>query len=169
MPAAHSPHVDCATRPPRARGATRGRARDRRRRRIRARRHRRCSHRIQRTAPRSGQCTRTTEGPPVISRRPSVEEMTDSSGGPPLPQRRAVWSIYGAKRAQPVATGRKWLSSENGSNKPIGNRWQPTATVSERMVRRGVISSSLIEGFTTNSWPTTIGTGIVFCAQSSHP
>jgi hypothetical protein len=47
------------------------------------------------------------------------------------------WSIYGAQRAQPVATGRKWLSTENGSNGPIGNRWQPTATLPERMVRRG--------------------------------
>jgi hypothetical protein len=46
-----------------------------------------------------------------------------------------VWSVYGAKGAQPVATARKWLRSENGSNMPIGNRWQPTATVSQRMVR----------------------------------
>ncbi len=48
-----------------------------------------------------------------------------------------AWSIYGAKRAQPVATGRKSKGRENGSNRPIGNRWQPTATVPERMVRRG--------------------------------
>ncbi len=34
-----------------------------------------------------------------------------------------------------MATGRKWESPENGSNKPIGNRSQPTATVSERMVK----------------------------------
>jgi hypothetical protein len=47
------------------------------------------------------------------------------------------WSIYGAQRAQPAATGRKWDALENRSNKPIRNRWQPTATVSERMVRRG--------------------------------
>jgi hypothetical protein len=47
------------------------------------------------------------------------------------------WSIHGAQRAQPVATGRKWERDKNGSNRPIGNRWQPTATVSERMVRRG--------------------------------
>jgi hypothetical protein len=47
------------------------------------------------------------------------------------------WSIYGAQRAQPVATGGEWDTTENRSNKPIGNRWQPTATVSERMVRRG--------------------------------
>ena len=39
--------------------------------------------------------------------------------------------------AQPVATGGKWNTPKNRSNKPIRNRWQPTATVSERMVRRG--------------------------------
>jgi hypothetical protein len=44
------------------------------------------------------------------------------------------WSTYGAQRAQPVATGGKWDTLENGSNKPIGNPWQPTATVPERMV-----------------------------------
>jgi len=47
------------------------------------------------------------------------------------------WSIYGAQRAQPVATGGKWNTPKNRSNKPIRNRWQPTATVPERMVRRG--------------------------------
>jgi len=31
------------------------------------------------------------------------------------------WRVYGAKRAQPVATDGKWLSSENGSNRPIRN------------------------------------------------
>ena len=36
-----------------------------------------------------------------------------------------------------MATGGKWDALENRSNSPIGNRWQPTATVSERMVRRG--------------------------------
>jgi hypothetical protein len=34
-----------------------------------------------------------------------------------------------------VATGGKWDALENRSNRPIGNRWQPTATVSERMVK----------------------------------
>jgi len=52
-------------------------------------------------------------------------------------RRRSVWSINGAKRAQPVATGRKSKGRENGSNRPIRNRCQPTATVSQRMVRRG--------------------------------
>src|ERR1700682_6138483 len=51
--------------------------------------------------------------------------------------RNPAWSIYGAQRAQPVATGGKWDTLENGSKKPIGNPWQPTATVPERMVRRG--------------------------------
>src|SRR5947207_13713804 len=45
--------------------------------------------------------------------------------------------IYGAKRAQPVATGGKSLSSGNGSNRPIRSRRQPTATVQDLMVRRG--------------------------------
>jgi hypothetical protein len=45
------------------------------------------------------------------------------------------WSVCGAKRAQPVATGRKWEQPKSGSNRRIGNRWQPTATVSERMVK----------------------------------
>jgi hypothetical protein len=47
------------------------------------------------------------------------------------------WSIYGAQRAQPVATGGKWNTPENRSNKPIRNRWQPTATVPQRMVGGG--------------------------------
>jgi hypothetical protein len=49
--------------------------------------------------------------------------------------RRREWSIYGAQRAQPVATGGRWADPENRSNKPIRNRWQPTATVSQRMVK----------------------------------
>jgi hypothetical protein len=63
-----------------------------------------------------------------------------SGGGSPVPTKDSgypTWSIYGAQRAQPVATRGKWEGAENGSNGPIGNRWQPTATVSERMVRRG--------------------------------
>jgi len=45
------------------------------------------------------------------------------------------WSIYGAQRAQLVATGRKWEGAENRSNRSIRNQWQPTATVPERMVK----------------------------------
>jgi hypothetical protein len=47
------------------------------------------------------------------------------------------WSIYGAKRAQPLGTGGKWDTPKNRSNRPTRNRWQPTATGSQRMVRRG--------------------------------
>ena len=35
------------------------------------------------------------------------------------------WSICGARRAQPVATGGKWNGPENGSNRPIR---KPVAT-----------------------------------------
>jgi len=55
----------------------------------------------------------------------------------PCTHRRTGWSIYGAKRAQPVASGHKWERPKDGANRPFGSRWQPTATVSERMVRRG--------------------------------
>jgi hypothetical protein len=34
-----------------------------------------------------------------------------------------------------VATGGKWDALKNRSNRPIRNRWQPTATVSQRMVK----------------------------------
>jgi hypothetical protein len=51
------------------------------------------------------------------------------------------WSIYGAQRAQPVATGRKCNSRENGANRPIRNRWQPTDG------KEGVNGSSPLEGF----------------------
>jgi hypothetical protein len=36
---------------------------------------------------------------------------------------------------QPMATGRKRLTAKNGSNTQVGNRWQPTATVPQRMVK----------------------------------
>src|SRR6266576_5471653 len=48
------------------------------------------------------------------------------------------WSIYGAQRAQPVATGGEWDALKNRSNGPTRNRWQPTATVSQRMVRNAM-------------------------------
>ncbi len=38
----------------------------------------------------------------------------------------------GRNRWQPVANG---TTPNNGSNTPIGKRWQPTATVRERMVK----------------------------------
>jgi hypothetical protein len=37
-----------------------------------------------------------------------------------------------------MATRGKWNTAENRSNNP-SNRWQPTATASERMVRRGTV------------------------------
>jgi len=48
-----------------------------------------------------------------------------------------TWSAYGAQRAQPLATHGNWDTAEKGSDTPIGNRSQPTANVTERMVRRG--------------------------------
>jgi hypothetical protein len=44
-----------------------------------------------------------------------------------------LWSQAGATGRNPS----QMEEPKNGRNKPIGNRWQPTATVSERMVRRG--------------------------------
>jgi len=103
----------------------------------------------------------------VISRRLSVEEMVDSSGGPPLAQRHAVWSIYGAERAQPVATGGKCDDPENGSNKPIGNRWQPTATASDG--KEGVDGSSPSDGFASSMLSASFRdlSRVAFCAR--HP
>jgi hypothetical protein len=48
-----------------------------------------------------------------------------------------VWSIYGAERAQPMATGRKWDGRENGSNARKPLPWVATGCRSGRMVRRG--------------------------------
>ena len=47
-----------------------------------------------------------------------------------------LWSPAGA------TGGNRWQMGDprNRSNRPIRNRWQPTATVSERMVRRGSIA-----------------------------
>jgi hypothetical protein len=60
------------------------------------------------------------------------------------PHRHHVWSVYGAKRAQPVATGRKWDSRANGSNKPKPLPLVATSCRSERMV--GVHSLRVMEG-----------------------
>jgi hypothetical protein len=83
---------------------------------------------------------RTDRGKHLLNLRRRAQHSTRQMAGRPKPcgHRRFPakgWSIYGAQRAQPVATGRKWEGPENGSNKPIGKRWQPTATVSERMVK----------------------------------
>jgi hypothetical protein len=39
--------------------------------------------------------------------------------------------------SQALATSGRCGTAQNGSNKPIGNQWQTTATVWERIVRRG--------------------------------
>jgi hypothetical protein len=60
--------------------------------------------------------------------------------------RAQAWSVYGAKRAQPVATDGKWLSSENGSNRPIPH---PAATHGNALGpdgKEGVDGSSPSEG-----------------------
>jgi hypothetical protein len=48
-----------------------------------------------------------------------------------------AWSIYGAERSQPVATGGKWDCPENGSNKPKPLPWVATSCRAPKMVRRG--------------------------------
>jgi hypothetical protein len=45
-----------------------------------------------------------------------------------------LWSLAGATGGN--RSQMRW--SQNGSTRPIGNRWQPTATVSERMVRNAM-------------------------------
>src|SRR5712692_9014697 len=64
------------------------------------------------------------EHPTVRERERRCPQTADNLTSSPSSER--------AKRAQPVATGRKCERPKNGSNKPIGNGWQPTATVSER-------------------------------------
>src|SRR5579862_266042 len=72
--------------------------------------------------------------------RASRQSSASQGSGFPLADlhavRRPAWSIYGAQRAQPAATGGKWDVLGNRSNRPIRNQWQPTATVPERMVNR---------------------------------
>jgi hypothetical protein len=46
------------------------------------------------------------------------------------------WSLYGAQRAQPVASGGKWNGFENGSNKP-----KPLPQVATGCLRRSMVSS----------------------------
>ena len=66
-------------------------------------------------------------GPPLTFDRPHVRSALCSTT--------VAWSVYGAERAQPLATDRKWERPNNGSNRRIRSRWQPTATVSGRMVK----------------------------------
>src|SRR6266545_8356711 len=48
-----------------------------------------------------------------------------------------VWSLYGAQRLQPVATGGKWENAENGSDRRKPLRWVAASCLSRSMVRRG--------------------------------
>jgi len=49
----------------------------------------------------------------------------------------AIWSLYGAQRSQPVATGGKWDGADNGSNKQKPLPWFATGCLSRSLVRRG--------------------------------
>ena len=50
---------------------------------------------------------------------------------------RRVWSVYGAQRSQPVATGGKWASRGDGSNTRKALPWVATSCRDPKMVRRG--------------------------------
>jgi hypothetical protein len=55
------------------------------------------------------------------------------------------WSVYGAERSQPVATGRKWDRRESGSNRREPLPW--VATGCRGNGKEGVDGSSPSEGF----------------------
>src|SRR5438445_5409027 len=55
-----------------------------------------------------------------------------------------AWSIYGAQRAQPVATGGKWDALENRSNRPIRN-WRSEEHTSELQSRQYLVCRLLLE------------------------
>ncbi len=88
-----------------------------------------------------GAATRRGSGGPIdplsteksSTRRPAHLTGRETLLPPAIPQE--GWSIYGAQRAQPVATGGKWDGAENRSNRPIRNRWQPTATTGTTWAR----------------------------------
>jgi hypothetical protein len=72
----------------------------------------------------------TGESGPGVTRRGPIEDRAAGPGRNAFTDQglgAQGWSIYGAQRAQPVATGRKCDGPDNASNKPIRNRWQPTA------------------------------------------
>src|SRR5919198_6697325 len=48
---------------------------------------------------------------------------------------RRVWSVYGAQRSQPVATGGKWASRGDGSNTRKALPWVATSCRDPKMVR----------------------------------
>jgi hypothetical protein len=65
----------------------------------------------------------------------------------PIRLRSRGWSIFGAERSQPVATGRKWELSKDGFNKPKPLPPVATSCRSGRMVR--VHSLPVMEGVTS--------------------
>ena len=69
-------------------------------------------HQPSRRSPASMLLGRRSEGPVARGSEACVRR----------PFRPAAWSIYGAERAQSAAPGRKWLTSEDGSNTPTRNR-----------------------------------------------
>jgi hypothetical protein len=78
---------------------------------------------------------------PLSTERVSTLDARTAGRPNPFGHRRSTakgWSIYGAQRAQPVATGRKCEGPENRSNKPIRNGWHG---------KEGVNGSSPLEGF----------------------
>jgi catechol 2,3-dioxygenase-like lactoylglutathione lyase family enzyme len=48
-----------------------------------------------------------------------------------------VWSVYGAERSQPVATGGRWDDLESGSDTRKPLPWVATSCPDPKMVRRG--------------------------------
>jgi hypothetical protein len=79
-----------------------------------------------------------------------------------------TWSTYGAKRSQPVATGRKCSSTKNGRNKRKPLPLVAARCRSKRMVRRGstlwLRRPRFIGPFATPFWSTDRSTGL-----SPHP
>ncbi len=45
---------------------------------------------------------------------------------PHTPRINHGWSVYGAERSQPVATGGKWSGRENAPNRPKALPWVAT-------------------------------------------
>jgi len=72
----------------------------------------------------------------VVNHRPQAYELSESLCSSAIAAK--GWSVYGAKRAQLVATDRKRDRPENDSNRRIGNRWHG---------KEGVNGSSPLESF----------------------
>ena len=68
------------------------------------------------------------------TKRAQFKKTTNPFGAPERAHPSRPAATHRALRSLAGATGGKWQRPENGSNTPIGNGWQPTATVS--LVRR---------------------------------